>query len=166
MHEARVIYSTVDFLIYQKDISFKCIQIPLQLLVRRSSISFPSSTSLCRPFGCHPKRINIPTVLWANTNRAESAKYFNLSGTPIRKVSTSSGACLSPGRACEATAALASSQKVYILIKFPTRESISIIKENRKEKEISMKILCILSIQLHIILARSSKKKTLPSTLI
>lgn len=147
MHEARVIYSTVDFLIYQKDISFKCIQIPLQLLVRRSSISFPSSTSLCRPFGCHPKRINIPTVLWANTNRAESAKYFNLSGTPIRKVSTSSGAYLGPGRACEATAELASRQKVYILIKFPVRESISIIKENRKEKEIPMKILlCILSI--------------------
>lgn len=33
MHEARVIYSTVDFLIYQKDISLKCMykrkQIPL-----------------------------------------------------------------------------------------------------------------------------------------
>lgn len=161
MHEARVIYSTVDFLIYQKDISLKCIQIPLQLLVRRTSISLPSSTSLCRPFGCHPKRINIPTVLWANTNRAESAKYFNLSGTPIRKVSTSSDACLGLGRACGATATLVPRRKVYnILIKFPAWENTSIIKENRKEKEIPMKIfICILTIQ--IILAWPSEKKRL-----
>lgn len=41
MHEARVIYSTVDFLIYQKDISLKCIQIPL-LLVRSITLTFPS----------------------------------------------------------------------------------------------------------------------------
>lgn len=104
----------------------------------------PSSTSLCRPFGCHPKRINILTVLWANTNRAESAKYFNLSGTPIHKVSTSSGAHppFYPPLFHPLDVRVVQQRwysvpgKKYILIKFPAWEYRETIKENRKGEKI------------------------------
>lgn len=62
--EARVIYSTADFLIYQKDISLKCIQIPpLSLFPSLSLRPCSSSSGFLRIYTCrHSSRLRLLCV--------------------------------------------------------------------------------------------------------
>jgi hypothetical protein len=133
MHEARVIYSTVDFLIYQKDISLKCIQIPL-LLIHPSSIYLSRLRLLCVTRLAVIRNALIYRRSCEQTqtgqNRPSILIYLERQYTKFLLIPVSVSALdvhvvrrrSLPGRK-------------YILIKFPAR--VSTIKENSNGKGIS-----------------------------